>query len=103
VFIENPLANSMASFNPTVALEEGATFIFSSWICVGDSIDNFCQHLIDTGKPEAYALKPKPTMTSTTRRQASPLRPALDLFVSICNVFITFGRGVYTKPPPTLA
>jgi hypothetical protein len=56
VFIEDPLANSMASFNfTTVALEEGATFIFDSWVCVANGAGNFRQHLIDTRKLEASA------------------------------------------------
>jgi hypothetical protein len=56
VFIEDPLANSTASLNfTTVALEEGTTFIFSSWVCIANGAGDFRRHLIDTGEPEASA------------------------------------------------
>jgi hypothetical protein len=46
--------NLMASFNFTSAvLDEGTTFIFSSWVCVADGASNFSRHLIDDMKPEA--------------------------------------------------
>jgi hypothetical protein len=45
VFIEHPLENSMASFNFTsTVLDEGTTFIFSSWICVANSLGGFSSH-----------------------------------------------------------
>jgi hypothetical protein len=36
MFIEDPIGNSMAMFNFTVALEKGATFILNLWVCVAD-------------------------------------------------------------------
>jgi len=38
-----------------IVLEEGPTFIFSSWICVTSGRDGFNSHLADTTKPEASA------------------------------------------------
>ena len=45
----------MALFNFTVAFEEGATFVFGSWVCVADGACNFHYHLADTKKLEASA------------------------------------------------
>jgi hypothetical protein len=54
VFIEHPPKNSMASFSFTSAvLDEGTTFIFSSWICVANGLGGFNSHLADSRKPEA--------------------------------------------------
>jgi hypothetical protein len=54
VFIEHPPGNSMASFNFTNAmLDEGTTFIFSSWICVTNSLGGFNCDLVDSRKLEA--------------------------------------------------
>jgi len=53
MFIQDPLENSMASFNFTVTLEEGATFFFGSWVCVADGVGNFHCHLTHTKKLEA--------------------------------------------------
>jgi hypothetical protein len=50
VFIEHPPKNSMASLS---VLNEGTTFIFSSWICVTNSLGGFNSHLADSRKPEA--------------------------------------------------
>jgi hypothetical protein len=35
VFIEDPPANSMSSFNSAAIPEEGTTFVFSSWVLLG--------------------------------------------------------------------
>jgi hypothetical protein len=54
VFIEHPPENLMAFFNFTsVALVEGTTFIFGSWVCVADSAGNFRRHLINDMNLEA--------------------------------------------------
>jgi hypothetical protein len=56
VFIEPPPANSMASFDFTInVLDEGTTFIFSSWICIANGSGGFNRHLADTGELEASA------------------------------------------------
>jgi hypothetical protein len=56
VFIEDPLENSMATFNfITVALEKGATFTFGSWVCVVDGAGDFHRHLVNGKKLEAPA------------------------------------------------
>jgi hypothetical protein len=42
------------SFTNTV-LDEGATFIFGSWICVTNGSNGLNSHLADSRKPEALA------------------------------------------------
>jgi hypothetical protein len=39
VFIEDPLVNSMASFNLIVALEEGTIFVFGSWVYATEDVE----------------------------------------------------------------
>jgi hypothetical protein len=57
VFIEHPLENPMASLSFTSnVLDEGTTFIFSSWICITNGLGGFNSHLIDSKKPEAPAV-----------------------------------------------
>jgi hypothetical protein len=41
VFIEDPLANLRASFNLSVALQEGTTSVFGSWV----HIAKWCRQL----------------------------------------------------------
>jgi hypothetical protein len=54
VLIEDPPENLMASFNFTSAmLNEGATFIFGSWICVANGLGGFNSHLANYKEPEA--------------------------------------------------
>jgi hypothetical protein len=54
VLIEDPLENSMASFNFTSdVLDEGMTFIFGSWVCVTDGLDGFNNHLANSKELEA--------------------------------------------------
>jgi hypothetical protein len=56
VFIEHPQENSMASFSFTsTVLDEGTTFIFSSWICIANGSGGFNSHLTDSRKPKAFA------------------------------------------------
>jgi hypothetical protein len=56
VFIEDPLVNSMATFNFTsVVLDEGTTFTFGSWFCIADGAGDIRRQLIDNKKPEAPA------------------------------------------------
>jgi hypothetical protein len=43
----------MASFNLTVVLEEGAAFIFGSWVCIADGSGDFGSHLAKPREPEA--------------------------------------------------
>jgi hypothetical protein len=53
VFIEHPPENSMASFSFTsTMLDEGAMFIFGSWICVANGSGGFNGHLANSRKPE---------------------------------------------------
>jgi hypothetical protein len=49
----------MASFNITSAvLDEGTTFIFSSWICVANGLGGFNTHLANSKEPEASSSTP---------------------------------------------
>jgi hypothetical protein len=55
VRIEDPLANSMASFKFTRSVpSQGTTFVFRPWVCIVDSAGNFHQFLIDM-KPKTPA------------------------------------------------
>jgi hypothetical protein len=48
----------MALFNfTTIALEEGATFVFGSCVCVANGAGDFLRYLVDTRKLEASAPK----------------------------------------------
>jgi hypothetical protein len=56
VRIEDPPANSMASFKFTSAvLPQGTTFIFGSWVCIIDGTGDFRQFTIDVMKPKTLA------------------------------------------------
>jgi hypothetical protein len=56
VRIEDPPANSMASFKFTSAMPpEGTTLVFSSWVCVADGVGNFRRFTIDVMKPKTLA------------------------------------------------
>jgi hypothetical protein len=56
VRIEDPPANSMASFKFTsVVLPEGTTLVFSSWVCVADGAGDFRRLTIDIMKPKTLA------------------------------------------------
>jgi hypothetical protein len=53
VRIEDPPANSMASFKFTSAvLPEGTTHVFGSWVCIADGAGNFHRLTIDVMKPK---------------------------------------------------
>jgi hypothetical protein len=48
VRIEDPPANSMASFKFTnVVPPQGTTLVFGSWVCIADGAGNFCRFIID--------------------------------------------------------
>jgi hypothetical protein len=56
VRIEDPPANSMASFKFTSAmLPEGTMLVFCSWVCVVDGMGDFRQLTIDVMKPKTLA------------------------------------------------
>jgi hypothetical protein len=56
VRIEDPPANSMASFKFTsVVPPKGTTFVFGSWVCVADGAGDFRQFNIDVMKPKTLA------------------------------------------------
>jgi hypothetical protein len=53
--IEDPPANSMASFKFTsVVPPQGTTFVFGSWVCFADGAGNFRRFIIDM-KPKTLA------------------------------------------------
>jgi hypothetical protein len=46
--IEDPLANSMASFQFTRSVpSQGTTFVFGSWVCIADGAGSFHRFLVD--------------------------------------------------------
>jgi hypothetical protein len=56
VHIEDPPANSMASFKFTSAVPpEGTTFVFGLWVCVVDGAGDFRRFTIDVMKPKTLA------------------------------------------------
>jgi hypothetical protein len=56
VRIEDPPANSMASFKFTSAvLPEGTTLVFGSWVCIADGAADFRRLTIDVMKPKTLA------------------------------------------------
>jgi hypothetical protein len=53
--VEDPLANSMASFQFTRSVpSQGTTFVFGSWVCVADGEGDFRRFLVDM-KPKTPA------------------------------------------------
>jgi hypothetical protein len=44
-FIEDSLASWIASFNLTVTLEEGTTFVFGSWVHIANGSHGFDSHI----------------------------------------------------------
>jgi hypothetical protein len=61
VFIEHTPENLMVSFNFTstsAMLDEGTTFIFSSWICVANGFVGFNNHLANSNEAEASSSTP---------------------------------------------
>jgi hypothetical protein len=77
VFIEDPLDNSMMTFNfSTIALEKGTTFIFSLWVCVANGAGNFHHHLIDH-KPKAPTSRPSRDLDDFVDNLSEMLLPDL--------------------------
>jgi hypothetical protein len=57
--IEDPPANSMASFQFTRSVpSQGTTFVFCSWICIADGAGSFRLFLVDM-KPKTPAADPR--------------------------------------------
>jgi hypothetical protein len=95
VRIEDPLANSMASFKFTSAmLPEGTTLIFGSWVCIADSTGNFCRLTIDVMKLKTLAAS---------------FHSELDEFVNNLDDLLTHGsarkieESVFNMTPPRTA
>jgi hypothetical protein len=75
VRIEDPPANSMASFKFTsVVPPQGTTFVFGSWVCVADGAGNFRLFIID--------MKPK-TLAASFRSDLDEFVDNLDDFVNL--------------------
>jgi hypothetical protein len=56
--IEDPPANSMASFQFTRSVpSQGTTFVFGSWVCIADGAGSFSRFLIDM-KPKTSVAGP---------------------------------------------
>jgi hypothetical protein len=80
--IEDPPANSMASFKFTSAVSpRGTTFIFSSWVCIADGAGNFRQFIVD--------MKPKNLVAS--------FHSNLDEFVDNLDDLSTHGSAMWTE------
>jgi hypothetical protein len=57
--VEDPPVSSMASFNFIRSVpSQGTTFIFGSWVCIADGVDNFRQFLVDM-RPKTFAADPR--------------------------------------------
>ncbi|KAG2636954.1 F-box protein At5g49610-like [Panicum virgatum] len=54
------------SIKPTLAFQEGATFVFGSWVCIADGAGGFRRHL--TPAPEKKA--PRPTSSTQTQKES---------------------------------
>jgi hypothetical protein len=88
VFIEHPLENSMVSLSFTSSvLDEGATFIFSSWICVVNGLGGFNSHLIDSRKPEVSAATRRSNLDSFINNLDELLLPDLPRQIENTSVF----------------
>jgi hypothetical protein len=82
VRIEDPPANSMASFKFTSAVPpQGTTFVFGSWVCIVDGAGNFHRFIID--------MKPK-TLTAS-------IHSDLDEFVDNLDNLSTHGSATRTE------
>ena len=58
VFIEDPLENSMASFNFNYVMpNKDTTFIFGSWVSGANGSGGFNNHVVDTREPEELEAK----------------------------------------------
>jgi hypothetical protein len=56
--IEDPPANSMASFQFTRSVpSHGTTFVFGSWVCIANGAGSFCRFLVDI-KPKTATVDP---------------------------------------------
>ena len=47
-FTDDPPMNSMAILKSTAVLEEGTTYVFGSWICFADDLNDFNSHLTNS-------------------------------------------------------
>jgi hypothetical protein len=80
--IEDPPANSMASFKFTsVVPPQGTTFVFGSWVCVADGAGSFRRFLID--------MKPKTPTAS--------FHSDLDEFVDNLDDLLIHGSATRTE------
>jgi hypothetical protein len=85
--IEDPPANSMASFKFTSAVPpQGPMFIFGSWVCITDGASNFHRFIVD--------MKPK-TLTVSFHSN-------LDEFVDNLDNLSTHGSAMRTEEESVL-
>jgi hypothetical protein len=94
MFMEHPPENSMAFFNFTSAVpNEGTTFTFSSWVCIGNGSGGFNNHLANPKKPEASA--------QTTSRDIDNL--ANDLSgIKLSNLIGSYASYIKVNPHPSI-
>jgi hypothetical protein len=97
VFIEHPLENLMVSLSFTSnMLDEGPTFIFSSWICVANGLGGFNSHLINSWKPKASAATQCSNLDSLIDDLDELLLP--DLPRQIKNMFAFNADSIHVAP-----
>jgi hypothetical protein len=88
VFIEHPPKNLMASFNFTsVVLDEGTTFIFSSWIYVANGLGRFNSHLANSKELEASSSTPSSDLDEFIDNLDDLLLPDLALQIEKMSIF----------------
>jgi hypothetical protein len=89
----------MASFDFTsVVLDEGTTFIFSSWICIANGSGGFNSHLADTGELEASATTQRSRLNKFVDNLDEMLLPDLAKDIEKESVFY----AILTRASPRL-
>jgi hypothetical protein len=101
VFIVHPLENSMVFFDFTNAmLDEGATFIFGSWICVAGGAGSFRWHLVDDMNLEASTASQRSSLNKFINNLDVTLLPYLTTEIeeeSLFNVISTWATLVLLR------
>jgi hypothetical protein len=93
--IEDPPANSMASFKFTsVVPPQGTTFVFGLWVCVADGAGNFHRFIID--------MKPK-TLAASFHSDLDEFVKNLDNLPAHGSARKTMEESVVNATPPSTA
>jgi hypothetical protein len=70
-------------------LDEGITFIFTSWICIANDSGGFNNHLADSRKPEAFATTQRNNLDKFIDNLDELLLPDLAGEIEMMSVFDT--------------